>query len=96
MCRPTQPWLPSAEITAQRRSLSRFFAIPTLQGFARVNNPLPSPNRTGNLPHRAAECSGLLSWGSSLGKDGQDSWRVTTTLTLAQKGELERIAAREG
>jgi hypothetical protein len=33
---------------------------------------------------------------TSLGKDGRDSWRVTTTLTLAQKGELERIAAREG
>jgi hypothetical protein len=31
-----------------------------------------------------------------LGRDGKDAWRVTTTLTRAQKADLERIAAKEG
>lgn len=31
-----------------------------------------------------------------MGKDGHDAKRVTTTLSRAQKTELERIAKREG
>ncbi len=31
-----------------------------------------------------------------MGKDGKDAERVTTTLSRAQKLQLERIAAREG
>ncbi len=31
-----------------------------------------------------------------MGKDGKDAWRVTTTLSRAQKRELEALASREG
>lgn len=31
-----------------------------------------------------------------MGKDGKDAWRVTTTLSRAQKRELEDLASREG
>lgn len=31
-----------------------------------------------------------------MGKDGKDAWRVTTTLSRAQKRELEDLAEREG
>lgn len=34
--------------------------------------------------------------GRAVGKDGRDAERVTTTLSRAQKAELERIAKREG
>lgn len=44
------------------------------------------------LPRNAADCSG----GSRLGKDGKDAERVTTTLSRAQKLQLDLIAEREG
>ena len=31
-----------------------------------------------------------------MGKDGKEAWRVTTTLSRAQKRELENLASREG
>jgi hypothetical protein len=31
-----------------------------------------------------------------VGKDGRDSTRITTTLSLKQKAELDRVAKREG
>jgi len=34
------------------------------------------------------------SW--DVGKDGQDAERVTTTLSRAQKAELDRLAKKEG
>lgn len=44
------------------------------------------------LPRNAADCSGE----GRLGKDGKDAERVTTTLSRAQKLQLDRIAEREG
>jgi hypothetical protein len=43
----------------------------------------------------AAECRGTQRE-RPVGKDGRDAWRVTTTLTRAQKAELDRIASIEG
>lgn len=31
-----------------------------------------------------------------MGKDGPDAWRVTTTLSLRQRDELERLANENG
>lgn len=45
-----------------------------------------------NLPRNAADCSG----GLHVGKDGKDAERVTTTLSRAQKVQLDRLAEREG
>jgi len=33
---------------------------------------------------------------ATVGKDGRDSARITTTLSCSQKAELERIAKKEG
>jgi hypothetical protein len=45
----------------------------------------------------AAECSGLLrSQDIPMGKDGRGSTRVTTTLSLRQKAQLDGIAKRGG
>lgn len=44
------------------------------------------------LPRNAADCSG----GRGVGRDGKDAERVTTTLSRAQKIELDRLAEREG
>lgn len=44
------------------------------------------------MPRNAAECSGAF----LVGKDGRDAERVTTTLTRAQKHQLELVAEREG
>lgn len=44
------------------------------------------------LPRNAADCSG----GRNVGKDGKDAERVTTTLSRAQKLQLDRLAGREG
>lgn len=46
----------------------------------------------GTLPRNAAECSGT----GFLGKDGKDAERVTTTLSRAQKLQLDLLAEREG
>jgi hypothetical protein len=40
------------------------------------------------MPRNAAE--------AGLGKDGRDAERVTTTLTRAQKAELDRLAKAQG
>ena len=44
------------------------------------------------MPRNAADCGGAF----SMGKDGKDAERVTTTLSRAQKLHLERLADREG
>lgn len=46
----------------------------------------------GGTPRNAAERSG----GGIVGRDGKDAERVTTTLTRAQKLQLDRLAEREG
>lgn len=43
----------------------------------------------------AADCRGMLRR-PDVGKDGQDAERVTTTLTRAQKAELDRLAKVHG
>jgi hypothetical protein len=47
-----------------------------------------SVSKCRGMPRIAAE--------SSVGKDGRDAERVTTTLTKRQKAELERIAEARG
>lgn len=44
------------------------------------------------MPRNAADRSGA--W--RLGKDGKDAERVTTTLSRAQKLQLDRLAEKEG
>jgi hypothetical protein len=41
---------------------------------------------------KAADCSG----GVKMGKNGKDAVRVTTTLSLSQKLQHDRLAEREG
>ena len=50
------------------------------------------PGRVFLSPRNAADRSGA----SRLGKDGKDAERVTTTLSRAQKLQLDRLAEKEG
>lgn len=50
---------------------------------------------SGNVPG-SRRGTPRIAAGASMGKDGRDAERVTTTLTRAQKLELDRVALREG
>ena len=63
--------------------------------FSICSYPLRLIRHLDKVSQSAAKCRGF-SKGGRMGRDGLNARRVTTTLTVARKSQLEGVSAREG